>query len=408
MNRWHLTSPPHALLALTVLWISSPALAQESADNLQWRQSRSTHYEVHTDLERDLAQDLHKRLEAMYREYSKRLVDFQRNGHEQPVYQVYLFARKKDYNQLTGHRYANTGGIYMSQRNILAAFLEGQGRDSLRRTLQHEAFHQFALTTIHEDLPVWLNEGMAEYFAEGIWTGSGFMVGQVPPRRLRQLQSDMRQRKLVRFREIQSMSLDEWNESLSGDAQTGAVQYNQVWAMVHFLVHGSNGEDRYRTRLTRMLKLIQAGTPGDDAFRQAFSDNIEGFEARFVEFARTLNPTPEATLIERQDVLADMMTAIYADEGRRFRSMDEFRRAVTGGGLRLRYSKGNVDWQTEADPSVYFTDLAGNTLGPSSLYLDNQSDAPLPDLVCRAGNLRLRTRFYKLGETIDHEILTFD
>ena len=61
----------------------------------------------------------------------------------------------------------NTGGVFMSGRNLLASFLGDLGRDSLRRTLQHEAFHQFAHTVISPDTPVWLNEGLAQVFEEG-------------------------------------------------------------------------------------------------------------------------------------------------------------------------------------------------------------------------------------------------
>ena len=50
---------------------------------------------------------------------------------------------------------AEAGGMFLPGRNLLAAFLEGQGRQQLRRTLQHEAFHQFAYNAISPDLPIW-------------------------------------------------------------------------------------------------------------------------------------------------------------------------------------------------------------------------------------------------------------
>lgn len=410
-NRGHRFLWLVALVIGVAATFSSKDSAARAADDFsddRWRRIPTGHYEVHTDLESDFAQDLCKRLEAMHSEYSTRLADFQRSGQEPPTYQVYLCAKKDDYNALTNSRYSNTGGVYMAQKKILAAFLEGQGRDQLRRTLQHEAFHQFALTTITDNIPVWLNEGMAEYFAEGIWTGSGFTVGQVPPRRIRQLQADVKADRIIPFRKILDMSLDEWNESLDSNVDIGTVQYNQAWAMVHFLVHGANGTDQYRVRLNNMLKLLHSGTPGNDAFRQAFSDNIDGFQARFVEFAKNLQPTPQATMIERQDVLADMMTALSSKSAVRFDSMSSFKKALTNGGFRLKYSKGKVEWNTESDPSIYFTDAVGRVLGSSNLYLDNRTTGPLPDIVCRTGDMRLRTRFYKLGDIIDHEILTAD
>ena len=36
---------------------------------------------------------------------------------------------------------------------------------------QHEGFHQFAWSRFAEDLPVWVNEGMAEFFGESVIVG---------------------------------------------------------------------------------------------------------------------------------------------------------------------------------------------------------------------------------------------
>ena len=33
-------------------------------------------------------------------------------------------------------------------------------------------------------MPTWLNEGLAEYFGEGIFTGDGFVTGVISPERL--------------------------------------------------------------------------------------------------------------------------------------------------------------------------------------------------------------------------------
>src|SRR5207247_722193 len=78
------------------------------------------------------------------------------------------------------------------------------------------------------------------------------------------------------------------------DQTAGGTQYNQAWAMVHFLVESrdSAGQPRFRSRLIQMLKIIHAGTPGDSAFNQAFSDNVKGFQDRFVEYVKALTPTP--------------------------------------------------------------------------------------------------------------------
>src|SRR5205085_299513 len=141
--------------------------------------------------------DLGRRMDEMYAEYERRLADYNIGG--VPRLEVYLFARQEDYLQFTGDRLRNTGGVYIPRRNLLAAFLEGQGRDGLRRTLQHEAFHQFAYNAISRTLPVWLNEGLAQLFEEAVWDGTSFWLGNVPPRRLRQLKNDLAKVRLIDF-----------------------------------------------------------------------------------------------------------------------------------------------------------------------------------------------------------------
>ncbi len=385
---------------LLVLFLSAPQ-ASSAAD---LRTLRSAHYLVHTDLEPALAEDLAKRLDAMHDEYARRLGAFSAIDPSEK-FEVYLFAHRADYMRLTQSRYPNTGGIFMPQRNLLAAYLQGQGRDGLRRAIQHEAFHQFAHAAISPNIPTWLNEGMAQYFEEGIWTGAQFTFGQVPPRRLRQLQHDLREKQIVPFTTMLGMTNETWETILTTDADRGATHYNQAWAMTHFLIHGANGDVPYRPRLIDMLKRIHAGADAHVAFTEAFSSNVEGFQARFEEFAKQLTATPEATMIERQTVLADLLTASHRD-GRRYGNLRSFREEMIGSNTRLRYTKGQLKWQTSPDLRVYFADLSNRVFEGNELYFDHRGTSPLPDLVCRATEtLRLRTRFHETGDRIEHEVL---
>ena len=44
------------------------------------------------------------------------------------------------------------------------------------------------------DIPIWVNEGLAEFFAQGLYTGDGFVTGVIPPSRLDRLKSFIRDR----------------------------------------------------------------------------------------------------------------------------------------------------------------------------------------------------------------------
>ena len=391
------------IIAASVLLLLAAAPRQARAD-LRVLQTR--HYVMHTDLEGALAEDLARRMDAMFDDYCRRLADF--SPDQRTKFEVYLFQKRQEYLTFTKNRVPNTGGVFMPSRDTLAAFLEGQGRDALRRTLQHEAFHQFAYNAINPDLPPWLNEGLATVFEEGIFFGRTFSLGQVPPRRVRQLQADIQNKRLIPFRKMMGMTLEDWAVALAGEGTRGATQYNQAWAMCHFLIFaGPPDKPTYRKRFLELLTRIHAGTPAEQAFRETFSDNIDGFQQRFLEWVKNdLKPTPEATMLERQDILADMLVAL-AGRGQRFDSVEEFRDTLAQGGYRMSYQKGDVRWQSDPDATTYFSNLTGEPLTRDELYFESKSGAPLPDLVLRAPRqIKLRTKFHDSpGHRMEHEVL---
>jgi hypothetical protein len=385
---------------LILLTLLASALAAEPL-----RVEETRHYRVHSDVDPAFHRELCERLDAMYDEYTRRLAVFGAVENS-PRLDVYIFDRRDDYARLTGNRYPNTGGVFMPAKNLLAVFVEGQGRDAARKTLQHEAFHQFAHSAIGRNLPVWLNEGLAQVFEEGIWTGRGFSLGHVPPRRLRQLRADLEDARLTPFRDFLSMSDQQWHDGFT-DAGKVATQYNQAWAMVHFLIYASDdaGQPRFRPRFTQMLTLISQGTAPAAAWEQAFGKNHDGFEKRFREWAFTLEPTREATYIELQNVLADLLVQLSAKEVR-FEAVADFRDHVARTKPRLHYARGTLRWSTDRDPTVYFRASGGGWWSNEQLRFEPRTGAPLPDLVFRPlDGLSLRARFrYERGE-IEHETL---
>lgn len=413
----------HSLLRTAILAVAlglattSPSLAddvddysvtaKQTATEAKLTRYQTRHYSLNTDVEPELARDLATRLDAMYDEYARRLNAFGQ-PQENKRYDVYVFKRRIDYMKFIDDRVPNSGGVFIPSRDILAAYLEGQGRDAMRRTLQHEAFHQFAHSVVSPDLPPWVNEGMAQLFEEGIWTGEKFIVEQVPPRRLRQLKNDLQNDRLIGFEDFVTMDHPTWGKSMR-DRDRGAAQYNQAWAMVHFLVYARNAEGKpaYRELFFEMLKSINGGMDANDAFRKHFGENFLGFEKRFAQYAKRLEPSRESTYMENVEVLADMMLELRDDERVTFNSFTDFRRHVERGGYQLHYTKGQLRWSSNPDVKTYFRDLDGRDLPSSQLTFIPNGRAPLPDLISRpSGELEYRARFYLNGSgKVEREII---
>src|SRR5947207_14909546 len=114
------------LLSLLALCAARPAPAP-APGRPDMREIQTRHYRIHTDLDFELANDLAQRLDARYEAYSWRLRLFREDGQQVPRFEVYLYRNQRDYLQLTGNRMKHTGGVFISGRNLLASFLEGQG-----------------------------------------------------------------------------------------------------------------------------------------------------------------------------------------------------------------------------------------------------------------------------------------
>jgi hypothetical protein len=365
----------------------------------------TAHYRIETDLASELSDDLAQRMDAMYDEYTRRFSQVVQLRPAKPL-QVYLFRSRADYLHLVGPRYLNTGGLYVCNRNFLAAFLEGQGRDTLRRTLQHEAFHQFVHEALPDEMPVWLNEGMAQIYEEGLWTGHEFWTGQVPPRRIRQLQLDLKNGRILSFRALAEMSPEQWAQVFTGDRAKGATQYNQAWAIVYFLMHfrDAAGHEPYRPRLISLFQSVQDGTDSMAAFTRIFPD-AAAIDGQFLAYAKALQPTADATLIENQGVLADLLVALHAHQALPG-SLAQIRNILRTEGYRMHYTREEVKWDSDPEVAVYFADASGRPFTRRELTLERRRGAPIPDLVCRCfEHYQLRTRFLESGGKVEHEVV---
>lgn len=362
----------------------------------------SKHYVIYSDLDRAATLDYARRLDAMYEEYSRRLADFPVNGNEK--FQVHLFKKQSDYRRFTGSRLPNSAGIFIPSMQALAGYEESAGRTALRQTLQHEAFHQFAWQAISQKLPIWLDEGLAQIFEEGVWTGDKFLLGQVPPARLKLLRDDIANNRLIPFKTLLTMSRQTYQARMKDDA-VGRSQYNQAWAMTHFLVFAADekGNARYRDRLLAWLRDMHAGRDANESFVANFSGNIDGFEKRFREWAGMIQPTPLSVYSDRVSKLAELVR-LFKQDGQEFDSVDTLRRHLQKGQFHLTEQRDGQTFTLDENALTYLCDLNGKPWPGKQLFFERKK--PLPDIVLKSPNgSTIRARFYTSGQRIDHDLV---
>jgi hypothetical protein len=269
------------------------------------------YYVIHTDLDESSEKEAAVRLTRMAETYHDRTKDFARTiDHKFPFY---LFSSRQDYLDAGGA--PASAGVFLSEDGgKLLAFAGDHPTLATWHTVQHEGFHQFAHAVIGGQLPPWLNEGLAEYFGEGIFTGDGFLTGYVPPWRLARLKRE--RNTLLPFDKMMSLTSQQWNDRLN------LADYDQAWSMVQFLVHGDG--ERYQQPLAACIREISSGKK----FEQAWLDTIgpaDGFEKRWRDYWLAQPPDPTADLYDR--AMVSILTSFLARAtaaGQTFASFDAF------------------------------------------------------------------------------------
>jgi len=143
-----------------------------------------------------------------------------------------------------------------------------EGDLEARRTLYHEAFHHYA-AIVMPGLPIWANEGMAEYFGGTRITG-GKIVGraQVLAGRLDDFVGARAAGwKPVPFAQLAHMSRARFYED---DAP---LLYAQAWTIVHYFLEAA--PDEVKRAFVRYLEEIRAGKDPRLAYRAAFTGGAD-------------------------------------------------------------------------------------------------------------------------------------
>jgi hypothetical protein len=294
---------------------TKPAPPPADAAGLQTVQT--PYYSMYTDLDPDAVQEASLRMTRMAEEYHERTKGFA--GTVNSRLPFYLFKTPEPYFRRGG--IPGSAGVYMrsgGDRRLMAIAGE-ETSDRTWHVVQHEGFHQFADATIGE-LPTWINEGLAEYFGEAVWTGDMFVAGIIPPRRLKEIQGKIKGKEFRPLKEMMQVSQAEWNARLASD------NYHQAWAMSHFLAHGDDG--KYQGAFVTFMRAIGKGVQWEKAWAQSFG-SADGFEKVWADWwlAQSADPTADLYARATLSTLTSYVARAY-NQKQNFTSLDGFLKAV--------------------------------------------------------------------------------
>lgn len=249
----------------------------------------------------------------VFDEYNRRFASFsrRRNG----AMNLYLLDTNANYQAfLKSHnvRGVNTSGIFLIQPTIEGVVvLAGEmKRSEVFGVLQHEGFHQFASNYLGRGLPIWLNEGLAEYFEDGVIVDGRMKLGIASQSRLVVLRDAIRKNRHVPFAQLINMTPGAWAMTLHRNKTKAGVLYDQAWSVVYFLVHGDNG--RYRHQFDRYIELLSQRVNPQTAYERAFAGiNVDSLAARWKHFVRTTESNPVSLAKLRMQFLGEGLKVLH-------------------------------------------------------------------------------------------------
>jgi hypothetical protein len=311
-------TPRNLILALVLLL---PSVAR--AGDLVLYETK--YYNIYTDIDPEEEKEAAIRMTKMAEEYHARTRDFA--GQIQEKLPFYLYKSPEDFYRAGGLK--GSAGVFIAIGNggKLMAIAGRHGSQQTWHTVQHEGFHQFAHQVIGGQMPVWLNEGLAEYFGESIFTGDGFVTGVIPPWRLSRIKDELNANQLKSFPEMTHLTSQEWSDQLS------LKNYDQVWSMVYFLVHAD--DQKYQQPLVDFIHELSRGIRDDTAWNDTLA-NSGDLQERWRTWWTTQPANATPTLYAQAAV--STMTSFVARafvEKQTFKDFDAFRAAVDNDTLKI-------------------------------------------------------------------------
>lgn len=184
-----------------------------------------------------------------------------------------------EYTSASGSDAAGTLGVYRPQLRELCVFLH-EDRRELTNTVRHEGFHQY-LHQFADDVPVWFDEGYAEYFGFGRKVGQRHVAGQVG-----ESQAILAMELQPEFIPLSELFVQSRREFMARPL----VSYLQAWAAVHFL--RSAKDPAIAGLLDRYLDALIAGKGREEAFEQVLKPVIGTLQEQFDAHVRALGTAP--------------------------------------------------------------------------------------------------------------------
>ncbi len=183
----------------------------------------------------------------------------------------------KPYKFLYKGEPANISGFFSASEHVNHIAIDASSTDLATEIIYHEFIHYYLHSNFPE-LPVWFNEGLAELYSSFDTDSKYANVGKAIVRHIDWLKNQP----MIPLAEL--LKVDRSSATYNEGTRQGSF-YAQSWALVHYLMVGS--QER-RPNTARFLELLAHNVPPDEAVRTAFEAGYETLERELRAYVRKM------------------------------------------------------------------------------------------------------------------------
>ena len=282
---------------LFLLGVTAPAHAAP-----RWIEVRSPHFRVLSDSSSTDARNVANEFEQMRYVIGARFPSFQLDpGSPLTIVAARDEQTARELNpQIFKGRSSNLAGYFQSGWEKRFAVVRLDTFTQGREVVYHEYTHSILHANTHW-MPLWLDEGMAEFYAYTRFEDKRILVG-TPTQRYRALVS----RTLLPVNTMLDITP---RSPFYRDQDKTQLFYAEAWAMVHYMIFGPDmGGGK---RLNQYFSLLQNRTDRHQAFVTAFGDPVafdKGFDLYLRQFTLAAGIIPTDSSVDRKSFTERTLT----------------------------------------------------------------------------------------------------
>jgi len=301
------------ILLLLTVFVALVAAARDKTEN--WLEVRSEHFIVFTDSNEKQARRITDQFERMrlvfHVAFPKARVD--------PGTPIVVLAvkDKKDFQALEPEAYLAKGqlelaGIFLRapDKNYVLLRLDAQGEHPYA-TVYHEYTHLLS-SRAEEWLPLWLNEGLAEFYQNTEISDKEVLVGEPSPGNILLLRQE-------RLLPLTTLFTVDRNSPYYHEENKGSIFYAESWALTHYLRIRDAKDNTHR--LTDYAELVSQNVDPVTAGTRAFGDlrqlqiMLDKYVSQgiFYQFKAAMSTEVDDTTFKVQAVSLTQADAVRAD-----------------------------------------------------------------------------------------------